>query len=139
MHFGFLALDYPPAPSGGGVGSQIRVLAKTLVKAGHQATVVALGEPGAPSPTQDEGVNVFRIAPGNLHWYVSRFPGMNSLVATAIRELEYSKAVWSAVRAIEKEQPFDLLEGTETGSVCAAVWGHGVALVIRLHGDPFTV
>jgi len=54
---------------------------------------------------------------------------MNSLVATAIRELEYSKAVWSAVRAIEKEQPFDLLEGTETGSVCAAVWGHGVPLV----------
>ncbi len=138
MHFGFLALDYPTATSGGGVGSQIRVLAKTLVKAGHQATVVALGEPGAPSPTQDEGVNVFRIAPGNLHWYVSRFPGMNSLVATAIRELEYSKAVWSAVRAIEKEQPFDLLEGTETGSVCAAVWGHGVPLVIRLHGDPFT-
>jgi glycosyltransferase involved in cell wall biosynthesis/LmbE family N-acetylglucosaminyl deacetylase len=81
---------------------------------------------------------VFRISPGNLHWYVSRFPGMNSLVVTAIRELEYSQAVWSVVRAIQKEQPFDLLEGTETGSVCAALWGGDLPLVIRLHGDPFT-
>ncbi len=138
MHFGFLALDYPSAESGGGVGSQIRVLARTLVKAGHRATVVALRENGSPARAQDQGVEVHRVSPGNLHWYLSRIPGMNSLVVTAIREIEYSKAVWSAIRAIQKSEPFDLLEGTETGSVYAALLRRKVPLVIRLHGDPFT-
>ncbi len=138
MHFGFLALDYPSVTSGGGVGSQIRVLARTLVEAGHHATVVALGEGGCPSMTEDEGVEVHRVAPGNIHWYISRFPGMDSLIVTAVREIEYSRAIWSAIRAIQKKQPFDLLEGTETGSLCAALWGGKVPLVIRLHGDPFT-
>jgi glycosyltransferase involved in cell wall biosynthesis/LmbE family N-acetylglucosaminyl deacetylase len=138
MHFGFLALDYPSAESGGGVGSQIRVLARTLVKAGHRATVVALRENGSPARAQDEGVEIHRVSPGNIHWYLSRIPGMNWLLVTAIREIEYSKAVWSAVRTIQKSEPFDLLEGTETGSVCAALLGRKVPLVIRLHGDPFT-
>lgn len=138
MHFGFLALDYPSLNSGGGVGSQIRVLARTLVEAGHDATVVALRENSCPSVTEDEGVQVHRVAPGNIHWYISRIPGMDSLIVTAVREIEYSRAVWSVIRAIEKKHPFDLLEGTETGSVWTALWGRKLPLVIRLHGDPFT-
>ena len=138
MHIGFIALDYPTSTSGGGVGSQTRVLARALVKAGHRATVVALGQNTSSSPTEDEGVKIYRVAPGNIHYYVSRFPGMKSLVATAIRELEYSRAVWNAVKAIHKLEPFDVLEGTETGSLFAALLEPRLPLVIRLHGETFT-
>src|SRR6202041_1753634 len=119
------------------VGTQIRLLAKALVKAGHRVSVVALRENGTPARAQDGGVEVHRVSPGNVHWYLSRIPGMDSLLVMAIREVEYSKAVWSAVRTIQKDQPFDLLEGTETGSVYASLQ-RKVPLVIRLHGDTFT-
>ncbi len=137
MHFGFLALDYPSAESGGGVGTQIRLLAKALVEAGHRVSVVALRESGTPERARDGGVDVHRVSPGNLHWYLSRIPGMNALLVTAIREVEYSKAVWTAVRKIQRELPLDLLEGTETGSVYVSLQ-RKVPLVIRLHGDAFT-
>jgi glycosyltransferase involved in cell wall biosynthesis len=136
MHIGFLAMDYPSAGAGGGVGSQVRVLAQALVEAGHKVTVVALGR--RKTSGVEDRVRVHRVAPGNLHWYLSRIPLLDRLLVTAIRELEYSKAIWSAVRRLHAAEAFDILEATETGALGVACAGPRIPLIIRLHGDPYT-
>ena len=40
-----------------------------------------------------------------------------SLLALPIREIEYSNAVLNAIRTIDQEEPLDIVEGIETGSL----------------------
>ncbi len=138
MHIGFLALDYPSAVEGGGVGDQVRILARALVHSGHRATVIALAGRELPLASDDLGVKVYRVKPGNVHWYASKAPLIGSMVAPAIRELEYGRAAWSLIQKLHELEPFDLLEGTETGAVIAAFAETSIPMVIRLHGEVYS-
>lgn len=138
MNICFLSRDYPTAVSGGGVGSQVRTLARALVGAGHRVTVVALEEHGASRFSDDEGILVYRFPKMNLHWYVSRLPVAGRILSRAVRELEESFAGYRLVRDLHRQQPFDLIEGIETGALGVALGLPHLPLIIRLHGDPYT-
>jgi glycosyltransferase involved in cell wall biosynthesis/LmbE family N-acetylglucosaminyl deacetylase len=100
--------------------------------------VVSLAEGAKASTTWESGVQVRRIHPGELHWYVSKMPGLGRLLAGAVREIERGWSVYRAVRRIAREAPVDMIEATETGAWALAVWFRSVPLVIRLHGEEFT-
>src|ERR1051326_9576732 len=139
MHIAFIALDYPSALSGGGVGNQVRTLGLALVEAGHQVTVIALAEPGSAEYCEDQGIQVYRVRRSNVHWYISKVQGFGPLLVNAIREFEDSWAAYSLVRKLHRGRRFDVIEGTENGSLCAALWLSRVPLVIRLHGERYTL
>jgi len=137
MHVCFNALDYPSEQGGGGVGTQVAVLARALVEAGHRATVVALGQKGLPDYCEDRGVRVHRVRCGNRHWYLSRLPLVGRLLTLPVRELERSWAAYRKIAELHRDDPFDLIEGTETGMFWAAR-RLPVPFLIRLHGEPYT-
>jgi glycosyltransferase involved in cell wall biosynthesis/LmbE family N-acetylglucosaminyl deacetylase/SAM-dependent methyltransferase len=138
MHICFLSLDYPSSTSGGGVGNQVCMLGQALVAAGHRATVLALADPELPAFIDDEGVRVFRVQTGHMHWYVSKTPLIGPVLSQAIRELEYSLAFYRQLCTLHSQEPFDVIEGTETSSVAVGYLLKDVPLIIRLHGERYT-
>ncbi|MDL2219213.1 glycosyltransferase family 4 protein [Ruminococcaceae bacterium OttesenSCG-928-O06] len=71
MRFLFFAAQY--LPTAGGVERYTHNLAKTLVAAGHSATVVTSALPGlAAEETDEAGIRIFRL-PARL-WMAGRFP-----------------------------------------------------------------
>lgn len=135
----FAAYDYPARQSGGGVGRQVQILARRLAKAGHSATVIALrGDASTGESLDDEGVQVHYVVPSNLHWYIYRIPRLGAVLALALREIEYSRVAFRAIQALHAQQPFDLIEGTETGANGLSKLDTRLPLLIRLHGEQYT-
>ena len=133
MHICFNSLDYPSRLAGGGVGTQVWLLARALVTAGHRVSVIALAQERLPVFQNDGGIRVYRVRCGNWHWYLSKLPLLGRLVTLAIRERERSLAAWRQIVGIHRTDPFDLIEGTETGMFEVARRLPDVPLVIRLH------
>jgi glycogen synthase len=137
-HFCFLALDYPTASGGGGVGNQAQQLGRALVRKGHSVSVITLASASGPREWADQGVSVHAAAPGSWHWYGSRLPLLGPLLGLPLRELEYSLAAWRTLQEIHAHHPVDLVEGSETGCLWAALRLDEVPLVIRLHGEVYS-
>jgi glycosyltransferase involved in cell wall biosynthesis/LmbE family N-acetylglucosaminyl deacetylase/SAM-dependent methyltransferase len=136
MHICFPSLSYPlNGEPTSGVGSQVRLLARALTAAGHQVSVVDLSQ--QPYVNDDDGVAVHRVRAHSVHWLIGKLPLIGKTLVLPARELEYSFAIWKAVRAIDKTQRIDVIEGTETGMLMLAR-GKGTPLVIRLHGEQYT-
>lgn len=135
MRICFLSLDYPSATGGGGVGSQVREIARAMVKAGHDASVIALTS-GEPREFSDQGVLVHQVRPSNIHWYFFKLPLLN-MITLALRELEYGWAVYRKFITLDRKKRFDVAEGTETGSFWVSLLANK-RLVIRLHGEHYT-
>lgn len=139
MHICFASLDYPDEKGGGGVGTYVQIIGRELVRQGHRVSVVALKkENGLSGVADDQGLRVYRIQPGNIHWYVSKLPLIGKILALPIRELEYSNAVLKAVAVIDRKDPVDIVEGTETGTYGFRRLRPGIKTVIRLHGERYT-
>lgn len=139
MHICFASLDYPDEKGGGGVGTYVQIIGRELVRQGHRVSVVALKRKDALSDvTDDKGVQVYRIQPGNIHWYVSKLPLIGNILALPVREMEYSNAVLKTVRKIDAKDPIDIVEGTETGAYWFRRLRPGIKTVIRLHGERYT-
>ena len=94
----FASLDYPSQFSGGGVGNQIHIMGRNLVRVGHRVTAMGLADRRLPAFSVDAGIKVYRVPIKNLHWYVHKVPIGGDWFALAIRELEYSWAIYSRVR-----------------------------------------
>ncbi|TAK34795.1 MAG: glycosyltransferase family 1 protein [Chloroflexota bacterium] len=114
-------------------------MGRVLVRAGHQVTVIALATAGEPATSDDAGIRVHRVRPGNLHWYIYRMPGIGDLISLFVRELEYSSALYRQALSLHRLYAFDLIEGTETGAFWVAHRLKEVPLVIRLHGEHYTL
>lgn len=139
MHICFASLDYPGNSSGGGVGTYVKNLALELRGKGHLVSVIALsGKNLGPYCGDDQGINIYWIRPGNIHWYISKVPGLGKKVDLAVREIEYSLAVFHAIKKIDQTLPIDIVEGTETGSFFLKWLRMGIKRVIRLHGEKYT-
>jgi glycogen synthase len=138
MRLCFLTPNYPSQHGGSGVGTQVRTLARGLVRHGHAVTVVALANAGTPGASDDQGVAVWRARAGNLHWYAYKLPVLGRLLVLALRELEYARALYAPLRQLHRQQPFDLIEATETGAIWAALRMRHVPLIARLHGEEYT-
>jgi glycosyltransferase involved in cell wall biosynthesis/LmbE family N-acetylglucosaminyl deacetylase len=136
MHVCYPSLSYPlnDEPTSG-VGAQVRLLAQALTAAGHEISVVDLASD--PAVSDDDGVTVHRVRAPRLHCFVRKLPFIGKAVALPVRELEYSLAVWRAVREINKSRRIDVIEGTETGMLWLAL-GRQIPVIIRLHGEQYT-
>jgi glycogen(starch) synthase len=139
MNICFASLNYPHnGNASSGVGSQVRLLARALVKSDNSASVIDLSANGQDSIVEDRGVKIYRMRSGNLHWFVSKLPLVGKVLALPIREIEYSIAVWRGIRRAREAQDIDLIEGTETGAFLIPLLFRHVPLIIRLHGEQYT-
>lgn len=128
---------YPRGGASSGVATIVRALAHGLIQAGHEAVVVSLS-PKVRDSENDRGVIIHWVCHGQYHWYMHKVPGFGELLSLPVRELEYSLALWRRVRDLHEQEPFDIIEGTETGSVFLS-WLRGQSrIVLRLHGEEFT-
>lgn len=139
MNICFASLNYPTNEGAtSGVGSQVQLLARSLIASGHSVSVIDLATNGQNSIVEDLGVTVHRMRTGRLHWFASKLPFIGNIVALPIREIEYSLAVWRGIRQAERLHQLDLIEGTETGALLLSMFCKAVPLVIRLHGERYT-
>ena len=120
------------------MGNQIHIMGRNLVRVGHRVTAMGLADRRLPAFSVDAGIKVYRVPIKNLHWYVHKVPIGGDWFALAIRELEYSWAIYSRVRELHRREPFDLVEATETGALALAYLMRDIPLVIRAHGDEYT-
>ena len=119
-----------------GVATYAQAMASELVRLGHHVVVLRYVRNLNSKIEYNDGITIVPIRTTNIHWYVSKIPTCGSLV-WAIRELERSLAIHRAVWRLHTQQPFDLIEGTETGSLFLSL--HPPApFVIRLHADDYT-
>lgn len=76
MRLCFICPEYPPGPHGG-VGTMTRILARALVRAGHEVRVVGIYPPdyAAPDSEEDQGVRVLRLRerPTRGGWVRARY------------------------------------------------------------------
>ena len=139
MHICFASLDYPDETGGGGVGTYVQAMGRELVKKGHHVSVIAPRRKNSSSEIiDDEGVRIYLIRVGNLHWYVSKIPWLGRIFSLPLRELEYSYAVLRAIREIDRQTPIDIVEGTETGVFFFYRLRSRIGKVVRLHGETYT-
>src|SRR6266542_3824841 len=139
MNICFPSLSYPM--NGGatsGVGSQVRLLAHSLIEAGNSISVIDLAENQQLTTTDDRGAKVHRMTSGKLHWFARKLPLVGKMLALPNREIEYSIRAWRGVRRANKNGKLDLIEGTETGMLLVALFCREVPVIIRLHGEQYT-
>jgi len=142
VHVFLASLDYPDREGGGGgVGSYAQALGQGLVRRGHQVTVAALpGSHDREGVFDDEGVRVVRRRPGQLHYWLGKFPLIGPVFSLPLRELEYARLLSQVFLAEHRRAPVSLVEGTETGGFLLA--RHCPRLQVRyqvmLHGERYT-
>ena len=127
-----VAQEYPPETARGGIGSQAWNKARGLRDAGHDVHVLSSSAaPGPPLRTQTEaGVTVHRLQPPGYAFPVHDAPAFWT---------GYSWAVLRALRRLEEEQGFDLVDFAEYGAEGFAYqadrteW-NWTPVVVQLHG-----
>src|SRR2546426_674012 len=139
MNFCFPSLTYPVnGCASSGVGSQVRLLAHSLIDTGNSISVVDLAENEEVNTTDEHGAQILRMRSGRLHWFAGKLPLIGKVLALPIREIEYSITVWRGVRRANKIRKLDLIEGTETGMLLVALLCKKAPVIIRLHGEQYT-
>lgn len=115
LRIAFLTTEYPPLPTGG-IGTQLRNLARNLVARGHRVTVVGWG---AQLRCEDEGVRVRFLG-------TTRVPRMGWLLnrRRALRELF----------RLDREEGLDIVEAPDWCGLSAGM-RPPCPVVIRCHGS----
>lgn len=116
MHICYLCNEYPPG-SHGGIGSMTRLLARSLVKRGHRATVIGLYA-ATSSRENDQGVDVVRVA------------------ATSIPRTGYvlnRRTLQRGLREVDAHDRIDVIEGAESAFALVGPSAPGKK-IIRMHG-----
>lgn len=122
---------------GGGLETNVRVLAPALVAAGHQVSLLYFDKEAPP-------LSPLRLSPqyptyfarvGNLHYYAQRLTLARWGLGSYIRLYEIASAVARAVRVIHRQSPLDLVELPE---VVLPRQTLPVPFVVRLHSAAWT-
>lgn len=119
LHVALVCHEYPPRPHGG-IGSFTEDLAEGLADMGQRVTVLGMGD--APQASR-AGVTVLNLAP-------SRWPRPWRL---GILHDRWRFGRW--LRALHREQPFDLVELPDYDGWLPFRTRLGIPVVVRLHGS----
>lgn len=135
MHICFVTIDYHGQTSGGGIASYISTLGAELVRRGHAVTVLARDT--KPGMREEQGMRVVGTPLGNAHWYLSKLRAPSPAILP-LRELEWSWGLYRRLLGLAQAQRFDLIEGTETGTLFfSGQRRRRMPTIIRLHGDRY--
>lgn len=100
---------------GGGLDTNIRVLAPKLVAAGHQVSVLYIHLPTTRSALVEDlpGCRIFQTTLGNWHYYARRATFGFTSLPLVVRALEYTHTLAEAISTIHFKQPVDMIEVPE--------------------------
>ena len=135
MHITFLLSEFHSASAGGGAESYVSTIADALVERRHRVSIIAMGE----GNSRQERVRLIRLAPPNLHWLLYRNLPFAKSLAMPVREVEWSRRVWSAVVKLNREDPVDIVETGENMALRQMIMGKRPPVVIRGHGNPLSI
>lgn len=136
MHICFSTIDYHQNKQGGGIASYLDALAPQLVAQGHQVTIVG---PGSKKKDfiNEHGVRLVLLPLGSWHWYAYRLK-LPSWLYLPLREWEWSRSLYQAIRQLHVQQPIDIIESHEVGLWQLLRKRHTLPpVLVRLHGSPF--
>src|SRR5258705_7275685 len=141
MRIGLISYEYPPQQGMGGVGTYMFRLAGALGRAGHEVHVITGPSDGAR--VQQQNVTLHRIAaefePKTsraarwLYWHAIAEP-MGKCNPIVWHWLRWDLASYEAIRRIDGEHPFDVVEAPEhaaNGWMAGRI--HRWPIVIRMH------
>ena len=141
MRIGLISYEYPPQQGMGGVGTYMFRLAGALGRAGHEVHVIT--GPSDRAPVQQANVTLHRIAaefePESgrvtrwLYWHAIAEP-MCKCNPIIWHWLRWNFASYEAIRRIDAEHPFDVVEAPEhaaNGWMAGRI--HRWPIVIRMH------
>lgn len=137
MNICFVETNYPTSKGGGGAGTYVRLLGKELARLGHKVMVISKHIPEEPKVSEVDGVEVFRIPFGNLHWYFSKLPVVGKIFSRPLRYLENSFAVHKKILELNDKYDIDLIEFTESGDFWMPIWNR-IPYLVHLHGSSYT-
>jgi glycosyltransferase involved in cell wall biosynthesis len=120
MRICFLCSEYPPS-SHGGIGTFVQVLARALVREGHEVRVVGIyPQPHDASDYEDDqGVQVWRLrgSQGRFTWPWNRYK------------------LWKQVSSWARQGKIDLVEAPDWEGMTAFWPKLPVPVIVRLHGS----
>lgn len=123
---------------GGGLDTNVRVLAPALARAGNRVSVIYVHLTGQPVPRVDviEGCKVYQTTVGNWHYYARRATFGLTTLPRVVRELEHERALARIIADIRKRETLDLIELPEVFATRQVVGN--VPYAIRLHSAAWT-
>ena len=135
MHICFLLSAFHSTSVGGGAESYVSTLADALVEQGHRVSIIAFGQ----ADHSKSQVCLTEVEKPNLHWFLYRGLPVARSLAMPVREIEWSRRIWSALAALHHEHPVDVVETGETLVLQQLVSGRKPPLVVRGHGNPLAI
>ncbi len=128
MRICFITPEYALFPPFGGIATQIRTMARWMASHGHDTHVICPTRDRPPSIEYDNGAQVHfvaprRIKPRRILAFASLLPGLGQIKEAYYGWdlLENSLGVWLSVHDLERRQPFDLIQCSDSGGL--AFWG----------------
>jgi glycosyltransferase involved in cell wall biosynthesis len=134
MKIGLLSFEYPPETGFGGIGTYTWYHARALARLGHEVHVVAgLKEQSPLVNRMHEGVTVHRYRPGGR--IMESFDGLGRWKLWWTRQrLENGWSMYQAMKLLQHEHKFDVLEMPECGAEGFLVNSlMSVPAVVRFH------
>jgi glycosyltransferase involved in cell wall biosynthesis len=133
LRIAFVTTESPYGEKGAcGIGSYQGAIIPSLVAAGHEVTVFAGAKENRSFRAVEGRVTVHHFRLPSLHWYSAKVPGLRQFTPLPLRQLEWSRAFHRRVAQIGERSRFDVIEGTEAGSLFLS---RIAPVVIRLHGS----
>lgn len=131
MHIFYLSF------AGGGLDTNVRVLAPALAKSGHRISVLYIEPPGAiPAPSSSNGGNgykIFHATSGVWHYNLARATLGLTRLPRLVRAVEEARALQKAIGEIHQQCPIDLIELPEIYVTPRSV--NHMPFVVRLHSS----
>jgi glycosyltransferase involved in cell wall biosynthesis len=119
---------------GGGLDTNVRVLAPALVRAGHRVSILYIHFPGETfSNAADgiEGCRVYHAGVGDWHYYARRATFGRSSLPLVVRAYEYARTLADQVAAIHNHEYLDLIELPEISIIPRLM--DNIPFIVRLH------
>lgn len=85
------------------------------------------------------GVQVHELPTPQIHWYFYRSAPWAKEWALVIREIEWSRRLWLAVKYLSKKENFDVLETTEMGNFWSKFVTSLAPIIVRAHGNSLEI
>jgi glycosyltransferase involved in cell wall biosynthesis len=135
MHICFLLSAFHSPSVGGGAESYVSTMADALVDQGHRVSIVAFGQ----ADRSNGQLRLLEVKKPNLHWLLYRGLPFAKSLAMPVREIEWSRRMWSALAVLHREDPVDVVETGETLVLQQVAAGRKPPLVVRGHGNALAI